>query len=192
MLKFIYMTHLSSRVAGIATMGRTMGDFTQKTVLKSAVRNLAAPVADYATFSALVQDIIDNNPWGCTSYQSSGVTKPGVEKSKEAYAATVVYENAEAKTVGSIPVRGPTMAAVNTAVTQITGNAAITSGMGAGVSVSRDSSEDSFSCTLKCHDNNGEIYSVNFKRNSITVSSYEADAIRTNLESWADTVAILA
>ena len=33
-----------------------------------------------------------------------------------------VITNAEAKTVGSIPVRGPSMAAVNTAVTEITGN----------------------------------------------------------------------
>lgn len=168
-----------------------MADFTQKSVVKSAVRNLAAPIADYATFEALIQEIIENNPWGCTTYQSAGVNKPGVEKTKEAFAATIVYENAEAKTVGSIPVRGPSMAAVNTAVTQITGNAAITSGMGAGVSASRDSSADSFSCTLKCHHSNGELYSVTFKRDSVSLSSYEADAIKTSLESWADTVAIL-
>ena len=168
-----------------------MADFTQKTVVKSAVRELAAPIADYATFNALIQDIIDNNPWGCTSYQTSGATKPAIERGKEAYSASVVYENAEAKTVGSIPVRGPSMTAVNTAVTQITGNAAITTGMGTGVSASRDSSHDSFSCTLKCHHSNGELYSVTLKRDSITISSYEADAIRTSLESWADTVAIL-
>ncbi len=169
-----------------------MGDFTQKSVVKSAVRNLATPIADYAAFNALIQDVLDNNPWGCTAYESAGVAKPGVEKSKEAYAATVVYENTEAKTVGSIPVRGPTMAAVNTAVTQITGTAAITSGMGTGVTASRDSSEDSFSCTLKAHHSNGELYSVTFKRDSITVSSYEDDVVRTGLETWADTVAILA
>ncbi|MDD1730419.1 MAG: hypothetical protein LUQ50_15295 [Methanospirillum sp.] len=169
-----------------------MGDFTQKSVVKSAVRKLAAPITDYAAFSALIQDVLDNNPWGCTTYESSGVAKPAMEKSKEAYAATIVYENAEAKTVGSIPVRGPTMAAVNTAVTQITGAAAITTGMGAGVTASRDSSEDSFSATLKCHSSGGELYSVTFKRDSVTLSSYEADTIRTGLESWADTIAILA
>jgi hypothetical protein len=169
-----------------------MGDFTQKSVVKSAARKLATPIADYAAFSALIQDVIENNPWGCTAYESAGVAKPAVEKTKEAYSATIVYENAEAKTVGSIPVRGPSMAAVNTAVTQITGNAAITSGMGTGVSASRDSSEDSFSCTIKAHHNNGELYSVTFKRDSVTISSYENDAIRTGLETWADTVAILA
>lgn len=169
-----------------------MGDFAEKSVVKSAVRKLAAPIADYATYSSLIQDILDNNPWGCTSYESSGVTKPPVEKSKESYAATIVYENAQAKMVGSIPVRGPTMAAVNTAVTQIMGNAAITSGMGAGVSASRDSSEDSFSCSLKCHHSNGELFTVTIKRESVTIASYEADAVRTGLESWADSVAILA
>ena len=57
---------------------------------------------------------------------------------------------------------------------------------------SHDSSEDGFSVTLKCHHSNGENFSVTLKRDSVTVSSYEADAIRTGLESWADTVAILA
>ena len=169
-----------------------MGDVTEKSVVKSATRSLTAPIADFTAFNALVQDVRDNNPWGCTSYVSAGVTKPAVEKSKEAYAATVVYENAEAKTVGSIPVRGPSMAAVNTAVTQITGNSAITTGMGTGVSASRDSSNDSFSCTIKAHHSNGELYTVSFKRDSVTVSSYEADSIRTGLDAWADTVAILA
>lgn len=168
-----------------------MGDFTQKSVVKSAVRKLASPIADYPAFNALIQDILDNNPWGCTAYESASVAKPAVEKSKEAYSASVVYENSQVKQVGAIPVRGPTMAAVNTAVTQITGNAAITTAMGTGVSASRDSSEDTFSCTLKCHASNGELYTVTFRRDSVTLSSYEADSIRTGLESWADTVAIL-
>ncbi len=169
-----------------------MGDFTQKSVVKSAVRKLTTPIADYTAFNALVQDVLDNNPWGCTAYESAGVAKPAVEKSKEAYAAAIAYENAEAKQIGKIPVRGPTMAAVNTTVTQITGNTAITTAMGSGVSASRDSSEDTFSCTLKCHASNGELYSVTFKRDSVSLSSYEADSIRTGLEAWADTVAILA
>ncbi|WP_319580771.1 hypothetical protein [uncultured Methanospirillum sp.] len=169
-----------------------MGDFTQKSVVKSAVRKLTSPIADFTAFNALVQDVLDNNPWGCTAYESAGVAKPAVEKSKEAYAAAIAYENAEAKQVGKIPVRAPTMAAVNTTVTQITGNTAITTAMGSGVSASRDSSEDTFSCTLKCHASNGELYSVTFKRDSVSLSSYEADSIRTGLEAWADTVAILA
>ncbi|HWQ66145.1 MAG TPA: hypothetical protein VN372_04660 [Methanospirillum sp.] len=169
-----------------------MADFTQKSVVKSAVRTLATPIADYTTFSALIQDIIDNNPWGCTAYESAGISKPAIEKTKEGYAASISYENSEAKLVGKIPIRGPTMAAVNTAVTQITGNTAITTAMGTGVSASRDSSEDTFSCSLKCHHLSGELYTVTVKRDSITLSSYEADTIRTSLETWADAVPILA
>ena len=96
-------------------MGEKMGDFTQKSVVKSATRDLATKIADYTTFNALIQDILANNPWGCTAYESASMAKPAMEKSKEAYAASIVYENSEAKQVGSIPVRGPTMAAVNTA-----------------------------------------------------------------------------
>lgn len=78
-------------------MGENMGDFTQKSVVKSAVRKLATPIADYTAFSTLIQDVLDSNPWGCTAYESAGIAKPAVEKSKEAYAATIVYENAEAR-----------------------------------------------------------------------------------------------
>ena len=132
-----------------------MAHFTQKTVVKSAVRELASPIAEYTTFNTIVQDVLDDNPWGCTAYESGGVSHPAVKTSKESYAASIIYENAEAKKVGQIPVKGPTMAAVNTAVTQITGNATITGAMGTGVSASRDSSEDTFSKTLKCHASNG-------------------------------------
>lgn len=107
-----------------------MADFTQKTAVKSAVRELASPIADYTTFNTIIQDILDNNPWGCTAYESAGVSHTPVEMTKEGYAATIVYENAETKTALQIAVKGPTMAAVNTAVTQITGNAAITGAMG--------------------------------------------------------------
>jgi hypothetical protein len=49
-----------------------------------------------------------------------------------------------------------------------------------------------FSTTLKCHDPNGELYTVNFARDQITITSYEDDAIRTRVEAWADTVPALA
>lgn len=53
---------------------------------------------------------------------------------------------------------------------------------------SPDSSEDAFNAVLKCHHSNGELYNVTFKRDGITVSSYEADAIVTTIETWADTI----
>ena len=54
------------------------------------------------------------------------------------------------------------------------------------------SGSDAFSATLRCHDANGELYMVNFSRDRVTITSYSDDAIRTNVETWADTVAALA
>nr|WP_319537904.1 hypothetical protein [uncultured Methanospirillum sp.] len=86
--------------------------------------------------------------------------------------------------------KAPTSAAFSTDISTIVGTAALGTAMGG--TPSHDSSEDSFSCTLKCHASNGENFNVTFKRDSLTVSSYEADSILTGIESWADTVAILA
>jgi hypothetical protein len=156
----------------------------------SAVRKLAAPIADLTSFATLVQTIMDTNPWGCTSYSSAGVTIPGMVKGTEGYTGTIVYENAEAKTVGRISVKSPTAAAFNSNITTILGTAALGTAMGG--SPSHDSSEDGFSVALKCHHTNGELYSVTIKRDSITLSSYEDDTIRTSLETWADGIAELA
>lgn len=52
-----------------------------------------------------------------------------------------------------------------------------------GGSPSHDSLEDAFSCTFKCHDANGEFYTVCINRDSLTVSSYEANAIVTTIET---------
>ncbi|WP_319580910.1 hypothetical protein [uncultured Methanospirillum sp.] len=37
-------------------------DFTQTATVKTAVRKLAAPIGSLTSFTALVQDILDNNP----------------------------------------------------------------------------------------------------------------------------------
>jgi hypothetical protein len=51
---------------------------------------------------------------------------------------------------------------------------------------------DAFTATLRCHDANGELYMVNFSRGRVTLTSYSDEAIRTAVETWADTVAGLA
>ena len=101
-----------------------------------------------------------------------------------------MYEDAEAKMVGHISVRDPKSTGFSTNVSTILGTAALGTAMGG--SPSHDSSADAFSVALKCHHSNGENYSVILKRDSITVSSYETGTIRTSLDSWADTVVILA
>jgi len=56
----------------------------------------------------------------------------------------------------------------------------------------RDSDSENHSCTLKCHDANGEVYYVTFARDQVRISSYSDEAIRTSVETWADTVPALA
>jgi len=167
-----------------------MADFTTKSVTKSAERKLSSPIDTVANFLALVQDVIDNNPWGCTPYTSSNETVSAVVRGSEHYSGKVVYENAQAKTVGQISVRAPTSAAFSTDISTIVATTAINTAMGG--TPSHDSSEDSFSCALKCHSSNGEIFTVTFRRDSVVVSGYEADSILTGIESWADNVALLA
>ena len=43
-----------------------MADFVEKSVVRTATRGLATPIADVATFDAILQDVLTNNPWGCT------------------------------------------------------------------------------------------------------------------------------
>lgn len=167
-----------------------MGDFVSKSVVKSAERVLATPFASKDAMNTIISDVITENPWGCTSYESGGETIAGVQKSSEYYTGTVVYENVEGKQVGRISVRSSSSGAFDTNISTILANTAISSAMGG--TGSHDSSEDGYSVTLKCHTASGELYNVTFKRDKVTVSSYESDTILTTIETWADTVSGLA
>jgi hypothetical protein len=167
-----------------------MADFVSRSITKSAERVLSTPIETMADFVTLVNDFISTNPLGCVSYPSGGQTIAGVVRGTEYYSGKVVYEDALAKTVGSISIRAPTSTAFTTDITTILGTAALGTAMGG--TPSHDSSGDNFSCMVKCHDSNGENYSITFRRDSVVVSSYEADSILTAVETWADTVPALA
>jgi len=167
-----------------------MADFVQTINTKTAVRELTAPIADVNTFNTVVQAVLDDNPFGCTSYIQNDVQQDPVMKSREAYSARVVYQDDEASTVGYVTARAPSIAGFNASITEVLANEALTTAMG-GDPV-RDAERDSYAVTLKCHDASGEIYYVAFSRDRVTVSSYSDDAIRTAVETWADTVAALA
>ncbi|HON81877.1 MAG TPA: hypothetical protein PLN56_06440 [Methanoregulaceae archaeon] len=167
-----------------------MGDFVQQSITKTAVRELASPIADIAAFNNLVSGVISGNPWGCTAYDVAGVPQAPVAKSREGYTARIEYENAEAKVVGSVTARAPTVAAFNAAVTAIAADTALATAIGG--DAIHVSDEDSFSATLKCHDANGEIYYVAFGREQVRVTSYSDDAILATIETWADTKPELA
>jgi hypothetical protein len=81
------------------------------------------------------------------------------------------------------------VAAFNTSVSAVLANAALITEMGG--TPSHDSSEDKFSCTLRCHDENGELYPVALSRDTIRFSSFEDDTIRTGLDTWADAIPAL-
>jgi hypothetical protein len=167
-----------------------MADFTQNSNVKSAVRNLADPIADVTTFNGIVQSVILNNPFGCVSYMSSGVNHPPVEKTRESYTARFVYQDAEAKRVGSGSESYSTITGFNSGISAVLANTANITAHGG--TVAHDAEGDGYSATLRCHDPNGELYFVTFSRERVTVSSYSDDAIRTVIETWADGVPALA
>ena len=51
---------------------------------------------------------------------------------------------------------------------------------------------DTHSATIRCHDANGEIYSVNMSREHIDVMSYSYNAILAKVEAWVNGEAALA
>ncbi len=167
-----------------------MGDFVQQSITKTAVRELTSPISDVTTFNTLVAGVISGNPWSCTAYEIGGVAQPAVAKSREGYTARIQYEDNEAKLLGYVNARAPTVAGFSSSVTAILADTALATAMGG--DPIRNTDEESFSATLKCHHANGEIYTVTFTRDQVRVSSYSDDAILTAIETWADTKPELA
>ncbi len=167
-----------------------MADFTQKTNVKSAIRKLADPIADVAAFNTIVQSVITTNPLGCISYMMGGENHQPVEKSREAYTAKFVYQDAEANRIGSGSESYNTLAGFNDGIAAVIANTANTTAHGG--TVYHDSDGDSYSVTLKCHDPIGETYFVTISRKQVALFSYESEAIRARVETWADGVTALA
>jgi len=167
-----------------------MADFMQKTNIKSAVRKLANPIADINAFNTLIQNVITTNPFGCISHMTAGVNHPPVEKSRETYSAKFVYQDGDAKSVGSTSESYNSITGYNSGIAAVLANTANNTAHGG--SPVHDSLNDTFSATLKCQDPNGELYFVNISRRQVTLSSYEDDAIPTKIETWADGVTALA
>ena len=166
-----------------------MADFTTSNTTKSAVRKLADPLADVTAFDNIVQGVITNNPFQCVAYNAQGVNHPPVETSKAGYTARIVYQDGLAKTIALITIRAPTIASFTSVANQIAADTAITTAIG-GTPV-RDLGNEKYAATLRCHDANGEIYFVNFSREQVTLTSFSDEAIRSRVETWADTVPAL-
>jgi hypothetical protein len=167
-----------------------MADFVQNSQTKTAVRVLATPIADVTAFNTIVQSVITDNPFACVAYMSAGENHAPVEKTRETFTARILYEDAEAKSVGTGTHRFNTLAGFNAGVTALLAAAAVTTAH-AGTAL-HDAENDTFTATLRCHDANGELYMVNFSRDRVSLTSYSDEAIRTSVETWADTVPALA
>ena len=167
-----------------------MADFVQNNVTKSAIRELATPIASVSAFNLIVQSVITDNPFACVSYMTAGETHDPVEKTRESYTAKLVYEDVDAKSIGTASHRFNTMAGFNAGVTALLAATAVSTAH-AGTAL-HDAENDTFSATLRCHDANGELYNLTFSRDRVTLNSYADEAIRESVETWADTVAALA
>ena len=167
-----------------------MADFVQNSQTKSAIRELADPIASVAAFNTIVESVITTNPFACVSYITAGVTHDPVEKTKEGYVVKIIYQDTDAKTVGTLSDKFNTIAGFSAGATAILANTALSTAHG-GTPVP-DTESETFSATLRCHDVNGELYMVNFSRGRVTLTSYSDEAIRTRVETWADSVAALA
>ena len=166
-----------------------MADFTTSTTTKSAVRKLAEPLADVTAFDNIVQGVVTNNPFQCVGYNAGGVDHPPVERIRQGYTARVIYQDSNAKSIALITARSPTIAGFTAVANQIVADTAIATALGG--TPTRDPDNEKFTATLKCHDANGEIYYVNFSREQVTLTSFSDEAIRSRVETWADTVAAL-
>jgi len=167
-----------------------MADFIQNSQTKTAVRELTSPIPDVAAFNTIVQSVITDNPFGCVAYMTAGENHAPVEKTREAYTARLMYQDGEANAIGNGSHRFSTLAGFNAGVTAVLAAADVSTAHGG--SALHDAENDSFTATLRCHDVNGELYMVNFSRSRVTLTSYSDDAIRTSVETWADTVPALA
>jgi len=49
-----------------------MADFVQYSRTKSAIRELATPIASVSVFNVIVQSVITDNPFGCVAYMTTG------------------------------------------------------------------------------------------------------------------------
>ena len=169
-----------------------MADFVQKTVNKTAVRDLAVPIATVTSFNTLIESVITDNPFGCVGYTGSdGQPVAAVIRNREHYTAKVNFLNGEGKKVGTVSLQSPTIAAFEANAAEVLNNAALATAMGASDAL-RNAPGETYYAQLKCHDPSGDDYYVTFTRKTVRLSSYQDDAIRTAVETWADAVGALA
>ena len=153
------------------------------------MRVLANPIKDVSTFNLIVQSVITDNPFACVGYTVDGENHDPVEKIKEVYTAQIFYKGNNGNIVGTTEVTYNSSTDYESGVATIPANTPLATTQG-GVAI-HDSKFDLYSATLKCHDANGENYYVVFTRDYVMLAYFSDDSIRTQFETWADSVASL-
>ena len=162
-------------------------NFTQTQNVKTAERNNTAPIVDVTTFGGVVSDLVTNKP-GADS----------AEIASEYYTAKFVIYDVELNKLGEVTVKAPSAAAYTQAITEVITNGAlgaVATACAEGATVERNQSDDVFSARVKLsqtEENGDEIFYVSLGREVTRLTSYEADAIMTAVETWADTQTALA
>ena len=167
----------------------TNSNFGQDSQDKIVIREFQNPIASVSAFNLIVQSVITDNPFACVSYMTAGETHDPVEKIKEVYTAQIFYEDNNGNIVGTSEETYNSSAAYKSGIATIPANTPLATAQG-GVAI-HDSKFDLYSATLKCHDANDEIYYVVFTRDYVMLAYYSDDSIRTQFETWADSVALL-
>ena len=132
-----------------------MADFVQKTVNKTAVRDLTVPIANVTSFDNLIETVIEDNPFGCVGYTGSdGQPVAAVVRNREHYTAKVDFIDEDTgKRVGTVSLQSPSIAAFNANAAAVMGNAALATAMG-GVA-ERNFAGETYYAQLKCHNPSG-------------------------------------
>jgi hypothetical protein len=164
-------------------------DYGQDSQDKIVIREFTNPIPSVSAFNLIVQSVITDNPYACVGYTADGENHDPVEKTNEAYTAQIFYKDNNGNIVGTTEIIYNSSAEYESGVASIPINTKSTASQG-GI-VIYDSKFDIYSAVLKCHDANGENYYVVFTRDYVMLAYYSDDSIRTQFETWADSVASL-
>ncbi|MCE5339458.1 MAG: hypothetical protein LLF90_12350 [Methanomicrobiaceae archaeon] len=169
-----------------------MADFVQKTINKSAVRDLTVPIASVTSFNTLIESVIADNPFGCVDHTGpDGKVIDAVVRNREHYTAKVNFiDEQTGKRLGTVSLQSPSIAAFDANIAEVLANTPLATAMGG--EAERNFGGESYYAQLKCHDPTGDDYYVTFTRRTVRISSYQDDAIRDAVETWADAIPALA
>jgi hypothetical protein len=101
-----------------------------------------------------------------------------------------VYEDDNANVIGSSLNDFNTVSGFNSGIVVLMGNRSLAKAHG-GTCI-HDPEEDTYYAALRCHDANGELFYLTFRRDEVVLAAYSDNAIQVRFEAWADKIPPLA